>query len=401
MELQQIGALSLLLLVYGATVTNRIHRAAVALAAAVAAAAFWGLPAAAGSLIPEVLLVTAGLMVLAGAMKRAGIASWLALKAAKAGSGRPSRILLLTGLLTALIGAYVGPLAAVALVVPVALLLAVELDVSPLPFVVVLPWTSLLGGAATLTSQPGNLWVGTLLGIDGGAWVEAMIPYAAAALAATLAMGHFVFGKLLRVTNERRARVLEYDERQALGGRPLLVKTLVVLALVAVGLIGGPLWHLSPALVTVGGAVLLWLWDSPRSEDRFLGDIGGPTLLFFGGIMIVTATLTASGLMQVWLEVVPSSPLLVLWSSALLGAFIDHGAVAGTLAPLAQGSWPFLILGTTLGAGVTVLGSTSAAALGLTGQGSRKPTWQDYTKFGLLFGLVNLGVVSGLSWILG
>lgn len=400
MELQQVAALSLFLVVTILSSSRLVHRAAVSLVGALIAAAVWGFSSIAGTLFPEVLLVTAGLMVLTGFVKKSGIASWLALKAAKGGNGRPKRILVLTGVLTFLVGALLGPVAAVALVLPVALLLAVELDVSPLPFVVVLPWTALLGGATVLTAQPGNLWVAAALGLDGSSWAVQMVPYTAAALVATLATGVLVFGNRLRVTHERRARVLEFDEAQTLGDRPLLFKTLTVLTLVVLGLVLGPWINLAPSLVAVGGAVVLWLWDSPRSTERFLADIDGGSLLFLGGMMAVAGVLTVSGLLAGGLPVL-DSPVLVLWSAALLGAFVDHGVVAGTLAPVAMRLWPFLILGSSLGAGITVLGASSnAVAQGFTGQGPRRVTWQEFTRFGLLFASVNLVVVTALTFAL-
>jgi len=405
MELQQIAALVVFLAVYALSATSWVHRAVTALVGAVAVGALLGLPALVGTLVPEVVLVTAGLMVLSGYVKRAGIASWLVLNAAKAGRGRPNRILFLTGLITYAVGAFLGPVAAVALVVPVAVLLAIELDVSPLPFVVTLSWTSLLGGATTLTAQPGNLWVGASLGIDGASWVLSMAPFTLAALVATLITASVVFGKQLRVTNERRARVLEYDESQSLGNRPLLVKTLSILALVVLGLVSSPWMGLSPSIVAVGGAVLLRLWDTPRSAERFLGEGEGATLLFFGGLMTVVGALTASGLPQAWATSLPANPLFALLTSALLGTVLDHGAVAGALVPFLKvwsGNplWPFVILGTSLGAGVTVLGSASGAlALSMAGQGPRKQGWRDFSRFGLLFAVVNLAVVSGLTWL--
>jgi Na+/H+ antiporter NhaD/arsenite permease-like protein len=109
MELQQIVALTLVLVVYIVSASRVVHRAAAALLGALVAVAFWGLPSIVGTVVPEVFLVTAGLMVLTTYVRRAGIASWLALKAAKAGSGRPNRILVLTGLHTFFLGALLVP----------------------------------------------------------------------------------------------------------------------------------------------------------------------------------------------------------------------------------------------------------------------------------------------------
>lgn len=407
MELQQITALLLLLTVSVLSTTRWIHRAAVALAGALLAVVLAGWSGVAATPISEVLLVTAGLMVLAGYLKRTGLASWLALKAAKVAGGRPSRILLLTGVVTFVLGALVGPVAAVALVVPVALLLAVELDVPPLPFVAVLSWTSILGAATTLTALPGNVWLGSVLHLEWVPWLQTMAPYTVTALVATLATGFLFFGKRLRVTNERRARVLEYEAARSLAEGALLWKTVAVAALVVVGLVVGPWAGLSPSLVTVAGAVLLWLGDSPKAADRFLGEVEGATLLFFGGLMAVVGVFSASGLVETWALAAPH-PLVSLGLSAVLGAFLDQGTAVGLLVPFlttwtsSPALWTTVVLGTTLGAGVSILGSVAGAtALGLTGQGSRKVGWKEFSLSGLLFGGVNLVVVALLIVFLG
>lgn len=404
MELQQIAALILLFTVLFLSSTGWVHRGAVALAGALVA--FLGAGAGVvGTLIPDVLLVTAGLMVLAGYVKRTGLAAWLALKAAKAAGGRPNRILVLTGVLTFVVGALVGPVAAVVLVVPVALLLAVELDVPPLPFVVVLTWTSLLGAATTLTALPGNLWLGAALHLSWLEWLQTMIPYTGGALAATLATGYLFFGKRLRVTNERRARVLEYEAARSLSEGALVWKTVTVVTLVGAGLVAGPWVGLGPSLVTVAGAVVLWLWDSPQSSERFLGDLDGATLLFFGALMVVAGFFAASGLVQSWALPVPH-PLVSLLLSVLLGAGLDQGAAVGVLAPFVASwstpsLWTTVVLGTTVGAGISILGSVAGAtALGLTGQGPRKVSWREFSLSGLLFGGVNLAVVAVLLLVL-
>lgn len=408
METQQIIALGVFVGVYGLFASRLVHRATATLAGAVVLAVTTGLGGVISSVIPEVLLVTAGLMVLAGFVKRSGLASWLALKAAKVGRGRPPRILLLTGVLAYLVAALLGPSAAVVLVVPVSLLLAVELDVPALPFVTVLSWCALLGGATTLTAYPANLWVGSALGIDGGAWLLAVAPLTGAALAVTLLAGSIVFAKMLRVTNERRARVLEFDESRSLEDRPLLAKTLTVLVLVVVGLTVAPWLSLSPSVVVVGGATLLLLWDGRRSVDRSLSELDGGSLLFYGGLFSVVGALAASGLSSAVAGWLPAQPLPLLWGTAVLGAFIDHGAVAGALAPTMKvwatagiHVWPFIVLGSTLGAGATVWGAVStASAFGLADQGSRRPARVAFVRYGLLFAVLNLAVVSAVGLLL-
>ena len=409
MELSQIIALSIFVGVFILFSTRVIHRALATLLGALLLALWAGPKAVISAVIPEVLLVTAGVMILAGFVRRSGVAAWLALKTAKVGRGRPTRILVLSALLTFVLAALFGPAVAVVLVVPVALLLASELDVPALPFVVTLSWTSLLGGVTVLTATPGNLWLGMGLGIDGAAWLGRMAPYSLAGFVVTLVTSLVVFRTKLRVTNERRARVLEFDESRSLENRALLAKTLIVLALVMSGLVASHWTGWTPSLIIVGGAVVLMLWDDPRSIDRSVAEIDGGTLLFFGGLFAVVVALAVSGASLALAQRLPADPLLLLGGSALLGAFVDQGAVMGSLVPTLQhwsaqgatGAWTWVALGSTLGAGATLWGAASnATALSLSGQGSYKPTWREFTLYGLLFSTINLICLGSLALLL-
>lgn len=410
MELQQLVALVLFLAVYAAFTSPWVHRAVAALAGAVVLV-FWAGPGpVVSAMVPDALLVTGGLMVVAGALRRSGLAAWLALHAAKAGRGRPVPILILLSLLSFLLGALVGPAAAVVLVVPVALVLAVELDLDSLPFLATLSWSGLLGGAALMTAQPANLWVVSALGLAPGDWAVKVAPLALAAEAATLIVAIAVFRGRLRVTNERRARVLEYDAAKSLGEPKAVIQTVAALVLVAAGFLAAAQGlPVSPSAVALLAAVILMVWDRRDGVSRALGDIDGPVLVFYAGLFAVVAAWGASGLPAALARsFAPSGPVL-LAGSALLGALVDHGAVLGAFIPFLKSwvlggpasLWVYAVLGTSIGAGITVWGSASVAtALGLAGSGRHTPDWKQFTVYGLVFGAVNLLVVGVLGALL-
>jgi Na+/H+ antiporter NhaD/arsenite permease-like protein len=404
MEFQQILAVAILVVVTLLFTTRLVPKAVAGLLGILSVALWAGFPAVLGSQVPEALLATAGLMVLAGSLKRSGLAAWLTLLAMKGARGRPVRILWATGLLTFVLGALLGPLAAVALVLPVALLLAVELDIPTLPFALVLSWASGLGGITVLTAHPANLWTGVVLGIDGGAWVLRMLPLTATALVLTLVLGSLVFRKSLRATNERRARVLEFDALRSLGNPGQVAKTVTVLGLVAVALGLAPVLGLPPALVILTGAVVLLLLEGPSAVDRALGEIDGGFLLFYGGLFAVVGALAASGLPQIVHGMTPP-PVALLWVSAVGGALVDPGAVMGVLLPFLKGLggqfWYLAVVGATVGGAATAWGAASnAVALGLVPQESKTRSWKAFTLWGLVFAAANLAVLTVLALVL-
>lgn len=393
MELQQAVTMSVFAAVLIVSAFKVVHPAAIALAGALGLAVWLGPTAALAGVKADVLLTAAGVMVLGGFLKRSGVVSWLALKAAKNARGRPSGILARTALMAFVAGALLGPGAA-ALVLPVALLLAVELDVPSLPFIVTLLWCSLLGATAVLTSQPGNLWVGSTLGLDSWHWLVRMAPLAAALAAATLVLALVLFRRSLRVTNERRARVLEYDERKALEDKPLTTKTIIVVVLVILGVAAQPLIHVDPVLIVLSGGLLLTLLAGRSSVAAVLAEVDGTSLLWYGAVMSIAGLFTVS----TWADATSaSSSLAWLWGSAVVGSFVDPGTVAGSASMLqaAHGMWPLLVLGSSVGGGVTLWSLRSSALNGAV-KGPRGPGWARVVLWGLLFAAVNLVLLSAV-----
>ncbi len=406
MALDQVLVLTLFVGVYVLFATRLLPPALAAVFGALVLALWNGLAFVLPSVVASVLIASAGLMVMAGFVKRSGWAAWLALKTIKLTQGRPWGILVLTGFISFVSGAFWGPLAAVILVAPVALLLAAELDIAPVPFVVILTWSALLGGVTVLTAQPSNLWIGAALGIDAGQWVRSVAPFTVAAFAVTLVTGALLFRKDLRATNERRARILEFDASKSLGDRPLVVKTAVVVLAVLGFLILSPWLALSPSVVLATGGLVLALWNRRTPLDKVLSDIDGATLLFYGGLFVVIGSLGVSGLPAALAQIWSPQPVTVLWAAALLGVFVDPGAVSGAGIPLLQGwarqgasLWPFLAIGAAIGGGVAVWGAVPKAALELAGTSRKASGWR-FVAYGAVFAVVNLAAVSLVSlWV--
>ncbi len=394
MEAQQTVILSLLAALLVVSAFRVVHPAALALLGALGVAVWLGPSAALTGVRPDVLLTSAGVMVLAGYFKRSGIVAWLALKAAKNARGKPAGILVRLSLMAFTAGALFGP-AADAFVLPVALLLAVELDVPILPFVVTLYWCSFLGGTALLTAQPGNLWVGAALGIDSGHWLAAMLPVAAALMVTTLIVALVAFRRSLRVTNERRARVLEYDARKALENKPLAMKTVIVTVLVILGVALIPVRYAQPAVIVLAGALLLTLLADRSSAATSLSEIDGASLLWYG------AVLSVSGALADWTLTHLPHPLALLGAVSVAATLVDPGALAGIVASTVRGSapglLPLIVAGSAVGGAVT-LWSARTNTLNAAVKGNRGPGWGRVTLWGALFAVINLALL-GVLWL--
>ncbi|MDQ3992217.1 MAG: SLC13 family permease, partial [Actinomycetota bacterium] len=103
----------------------------------------------------------AGMMIIVGLTERTGVFTYVALRVAQLSRGRPARLVFSLAGATAVLSAFLDNLTAILLVVPITLLLADVLDVSPVPLVVTEVIASNLGGTATLIGDPPNIMIGT------------------------------------------------------------------------------------------------------------------------------------------------------------------------------------------------------------------------------------------------
>ena len=85
----------------------------------------------------------------------------LLLNAPKLGKGRPLPILALLLFATAFLSAFLDNVTTVLLMAPVTLLVAAELKLNPVPFLIPEILASNIGGTATLIGDPPNILVGS------------------------------------------------------------------------------------------------------------------------------------------------------------------------------------------------------------------------------------------------
>ena len=113
------------------------------------------------------------------------------------------------------------------------------------------------------------------------------------------------FGKRLRVTDERRQHVMEFDEGRAITDRKLLKRCGVVIGAVLVGFGLHSQFHLEPATIALGGAAALLLLRREDPEET-LKAVEWPTCFFFLGPFIMVSALVVVGV--VLLRTVPARP---------------------------------------------------------------------------------------------
>jgi di/tricarboxylate transporter len=203
---------TLSLLVLGAAtvlfVTNRFPPEVVALAAALAMAAFGVLDAAqvvAGFGDPAVVFI-ASLLIVGAGLEAAGITAWVGQQLIKR-AGSPHRLLAMLLALVALLAAIITANGAAAAMVPVAVVLALRSGKSPSRFLMPVAFAAVTGSLLALTGSPVNVIVAEAAGNAGVgefgffSFTLVGIPLLAGTIAICL-----VFGE--RLLPQRRARTI-------------------------------------------------------------------------------------------------------------------------------------------------------------------------------------------------
>ncbi len=364
----------------------------------------------------NVIFLLAGMMILAGIVRKTGVFGWLAIRAARVAGGEPYRILVVLCVITAVASALLDNVTTVVLVGPITLFLAARLGLSPVPFLIGEIIASNIGGAATLIGDPPNILIGSAAGLDFVAFLSNMLPVSVLSLAAFLVAARWLFRGYFKVDAKLRDAVLNLDEREMITHPKLLRTSLIVLGLTLLGFLFHGLLHLEPATIALTGAVVLML-VAREDPAEVLQEVEWPTLFFFIGLFMLIAGVIEVGLIEVLAEAAVAltggatapTAMLLLWMSGVLSGVVDNIPYTATMIPvvqqLSEGQqsdvlWWSLALGADLGGNATIIGASANVILvNLAAREGHPIGFWDFLKYGLLVTAGSLLVSTAYIWL--
>lgn len=359
----------------------------------------------------NVIFLLISMMIIVGITKRTGLFQYVAIKAAKFSKGDPIKILILLSLITAIFSAFLDNVTTVLILTPVSILIAVELGVSPIPFVISEAISSNIGGTATLIGDPPNLIIGSAANISFLKFLVNIGPIIVINLIIFSLIAIFLFRKKLNVTYERKARIMEFDESKSLEDKFLLIKSIIVLILVILGFLLHGLLHLEAATISLFGAGILMLLAGKEEVEKFFHEVEWTTIFFFIGLFIIVAGLVETGIIKTLAEFILKltkgnlkfTTFLIIWFSGIFSAIVDNIPYVATMIPLIKNIglklgeanimpiWWALSLGACLGGNGTLIGaSANVVSCGLAAKSGYKISFFEFTKYGILFTVVSL-----------
>ena len=382
MDVSQIVAVAVFVVVMITIMTEKLHRSLAAITGARIVLALHVMPfdAAMEHIDFNTLGVLLGMMLFVSVVKLSGVFEFLAIKCARLAKGDPWKIMLLFVLLTAVLSAFLDNVTTVLLIGPMTLTVCKLLDVNPIPFFMTEILASNIGGTATLIGDPPNIMIGSAAGYSFFDFILYDAPAVAIILVAILGVFYALYGRKMNVDDEHKARIMELDEHAQIKNRRLLKQSVVMTALVVVGFMAHGALGLESCIIALGAAGIIML-ISGESIEEALSNVEWTTLSFFAGLFVIVGALAetgvigmlANGLIDATGGNVFITMLVLLIGSAVISSFLDNIPFVATMIPilLAMEStgmdvtplWWAVSLGACLGGNGTLIGASANVVL--------------------------------------
>ena len=369
----------------------------------------------------EVIVLLAGMMVLASIIARTGAFDWAAVRGAHLvlarGGGFGLMVLLVA--ITAVASALLDNVTTVVIMVPITMSLCRSLDLDPVPFLLGEVFASNIGGTATIVGDPPNIIVASAADIGFSEFLVNMLPASAFSMAVLLGLLYLWFHKEIRIPDETRRRMMHTAPVEAIRDVSLLAKSLFVFALTIAAFFTHDLIGVSPAIVALAGAGLLML-ISRLDPGEVLRDVEWTTLAFFTGLFILIGGMAEAGVierLQDWiLDVSGGSELnlamLLVFVGGALSAIIDNIPFTATMSQVVaniagnDGSgtinplWWALTLGADLGGNLTIVGASANVVVVTMARSLGHPiSFMRFLRYGIVIGAASLAISGLYVWL--
>lgn len=412
MNLQQMIAVGVFLLVMAAIISEKVHRSVAALAGAVVLLLTHVLTieTAADYVDLNTIGVLVGMMLFVAVVKSSGLFEYIAIWSAKLTRGQPMAILAVFAVITAVLSAFLDNVTTVLLIGPMTIAITQILEVNPVPFLLSQIMASNIGGTATLIGDPPNIMISSAAGLSFADFIVNTGPVVLIILAVVVAIFFLMYRGNLHVESENMEKVLTLDEKLTIKDASLLRKSVIMIVLVVVGFIFHAQLGIESATVALTAAGVMLLIGGQDAEDVILG-VEWSTILFFIGLFVVVGGLNSTGVIAMlangMLELVGDNEVLaivlVLWASALISAFLDNIPFVATLIPMIQTMqqggmdvlplWWALSLGACLGGNGSLIGASANVVLaGVSAKNGYPITFMSYLKKGFPLMLLSVAI---------
>ena len=415
MNTQMMIALSIFVGCYVLIASEKINKNVVALAGAVLFILIGFVPqtkAFSYYIDWNVIFLLIGMMIMVGVIKNTGLFEYIAIFLSKKAKGNPKKILIMLFFITGIFSAFLDNVTTVVVITPISILIDVELGISPVPFIITQALASNIGGTATLIGDPPNLMIGSAAGLSFLDFLKNLGEFVLFSMIFSSVIIYLFFGKKLVVSNERRARIMEFKEKELIRDKGLLIYSMIVFGIFLGLLMLQDVLHLNAATIALLAAVLLLLKATKINFESFISnEVDWSSILFFMGLFIMVGALEETGFIKLLSERIMTATngnmeltaISIIWTSGIASAFLDNIPFVAAIIPMlerisemvgtvaAEPLWWALSLGACLGGNGTLIGaSANIISVGICKKSNYPISFWTFTKYGALITLINL-----------
>ncbi len=285
-----------------------------------------------------VIFLLIGMMIIVHIISETGLFQWIAIKMAQFVKGEPFPLMLLLVLVTALFSAFLDNVTTILLIAPVSILLAEQLEIDAVPFLIAEAIASNIGGTATLIGDPPNILIGSAAKLTFNDFLVNLSPLVIINLIVIMITFKFMFGRKLKVSRDLKARIMDMDASRVLRDKRLLKQSMVVMTFVILGFLTHSFTEIGPSFIALGGAVILMI-IAEKEPEEVLKTVEWKTLFFFVGLFIMVEAIVEIGVIKILADKalhltkgdLKITSMLILWLSAIASSIVDNIPYAATL----------------------------------------------------------------------
>lgn len=410
----KIFAIVVFVLVMGAIMTEKLHRATAALAGAVLLVICGVMTGkqAIGYIDFNTIGVLVGMMIVVAVIRTTGMFEYISIKAAKAAKGDPWKILIAFVLITAILSAFLDNVTTVLLVGPMSIAIARMLEINPVPFLMMQMLASNVGGTATMIGDPPNIMIGSASGLSFMDFIANTGAAAVLIIIAQIIVMKFLYKKQLESGPINKTSVMNLDPDKSITNRKLMKQSIAVMFLVVIGFVIHDKLGFDSCMIALGAAAIM-LIIGHQEVDQIISEVEWTTIVFFMSLFVVVGGLERTGVIHSissWLISATEghyilTMLVLLWASALLSSVLDNIPFVATLIPLVltmqqqgmnvEAFWWAISLGACLGGNGTMIGASANVVLSDIANKHGYPiTFKSYLRVGFPFMLMSVGIAT-------
>ncbi len=382
MDASQIISIVVFVVAMVAIMTEKVHRALIAIIGATILNVVQILPfdKAVEHIDFNTLGVLMGMMMFVAVVKQSGAFEFLAIKCARLAKGDPWRIMVLFVLLTAVLSAFLDNVTTVLLIGPMTITICRLLEINPVPFFFTQIMASNIGGTATLIGDPPNIMIGSAAGYNFADFIAVDGPVVLIIIAAIIPVFYLMYGKNIKANEQHKAAIMELDEHDYIKNPRLLRISGIMIIFVVLGFMLHGQLNVESSVIALAAAGIIMLVSGESIEEALKG-VEWTTLCFFGGLFVIVGAMSETGVIAMLAQALIDATggnvfvtmLAILIGSAIISSFLDNIPFVATMIPIilalqADGIdpaplWWALSLGACLGGNGTLIGASANVVL--------------------------------------